>query len=41
MNRFGPIFADIRRQRMSRMRGFGHWKWHLDEVYVMINGEMH
>lgn len=41
-NRFGPLFAaDIRRQRISRMRGFRHWKWHLDEVYVKINGEMH
>ena len=41
-NRFGPMFAaDIRRQRVSRMRGFRHWKWHLDEVYVKISGEMH
>ena len=41
-NRFGPLFAgDIRRQRVSRMRGFRQWKWHLDEVYVKINGEMH
>ena len=41
-NRFGPLFAaDIRRQRMSRMRGFRHWRWHLDEMYVRINGEMH
>lgn len=41
-NRFGPIFAaDIRRQRVSRMRGFRHWGWHLDEAYVKINGEMH
>jgi putative transposase len=23
------------------MRDFRHWKWHLDEVYVKINGEMH
>jgi putative transposase len=38
-NRFGPMFAaDIRRQRVSRMRGYRHW--HLDEVYVKINGEM-
>ena len=22
------------------MRGFRQWKWHLDEVYVKINGEM-
>lgn len=41
-NRFGPMFAgDIRRQRISRMRGFRQWKWHLDEMYVKINGEMH
>ena len=41
-NRFGPLFAgDIRRQRVSRMRGFRRWRWHLDEVYVKINGEMH
>ncbi|HKX77405.1 MAG TPA: IS6 family transposase [Novosphingobium sp.] len=40
-NRFGPMFAaDIRRQRVSRMRGFQHWKWHLDEMYVKLNGEM-
>jgi putative transposase len=40
-NRFGPLFAaDIRRQRVSRMRGFRHWKWHLDEMYVRLNGEM-
>jgi putative transposase len=36
------MFAgDIRRQRVSRMRGVIHWRWHLDEVYVKINGEMH
>jgi putative transposase len=41
-NRFGPLFAaDIRRQRVSRMRGFRHWKWNLDEMYVRINGEIH
>ena len=41
-NRFGPLFAgDIRRQRVSAMRGFRQWRWHLDEVYVKINGEMH
>jgi putative transposase len=41
-NRFGPMFAaDIRRQRVDRMRGFRQWRWHLDEVYVKINGETH
>ena len=41
-NRFSPLFAaDIRRQRISAVRGFRHWRWHLDEVFVKINGEMH
>ena len=22
------------------MRGFRHWQWHLDEMYVKVNGEM-
>jgi len=41
-NRFGPMFAaDIKRQRISRMNGYRHWRWHLDEVFVKINGETH
>src|ERR1700710_2405562 len=41
-NRFGPMFAaEVRRKRVQRMRQFTHWKWHLDEVYVKINGQMH
>lgn len=41
-NRFGPMFAsEIRRKRISSMRGFHHWRWHLDEVFVKINGERH
>ena len=41
-NRFGPMFAaDIRRKRVSRMRGYSNWRWHLDEVFVKINGETH
>jgi putative transposase len=40
-NRFGPLFAaEIRRKRVDRMRAHTHWRWHLDEVYVKINGEM-
>ena len=40
-NRFGPMFAsDIRRQRVRSMRGFRHWRWHLDEMYVKLNGKM-
>lgn len=27
-------------QRVSRMRGFRHWRWHRDEMYVKLNGEV-
>ena len=41
-NRFGPMFAaDIQRQRINRMRGFRQWRWHLDEMFVKVNGESH
>ena len=41
-NRFGPMFAaEIRRNRVSRMRSHSNWQWHLDEVFVKINGETH
>ena len=40
-NRFGPLFAsEIRRKRVRHMRAYTHWRWHLDEVYVKINGQM-
>ncbi len=41
-NRFGPMFAaEIRRKRVQRMRSLRHWRWHLDEVFVKINGQTH
>lgn len=41
-NRFGPIFAaEIRRKRVQQMRSSSNWQWHLDEVFVKINGELH
>lgn len=41
-NRFGPMFAsEIRQQWVNRMRGFRHWRWHVDEVVVKVNGERH
>src|ERR1700733_6794129 len=41
-NRFGPMFAaEIRRKRSSQMRQVTQRRWHLDEVYVKINGELH
>ena len=33
--------AEIRRKRVEAMRQHTHWRWHLDEVYVKINGVQH
>ena len=39
-NRFGPMFAaEIRKKRSASMRTLIQWRWHLDEVFVRINGE--
>ena len=36
--RFGPMFAvEIRRRRVAGTRS-SHWQWHLDEVFVKVNG---
>ncbi len=41
-NRFGSTFAaEIRKKRSASMRGSPQWRWHLDEVFVRINGETH
>jgi putative transposase len=41
-NRFGPIFAaEIRKKRVAACRGWVQWRWHLDEVFIRINGETH
>jgi len=41
-HRFGPLFAaEIRRKRASAMRSGPQWKWHLDEIFVKINGVQH
>ena len=41
-NRFGPKFAaEIRRRRVDRMRAFSNWQWHVDELFLKINGERH
>ena len=38
-NRFGPIFAaEIRKKRSASIRAHIQWRWHLDEVFVRING---
>ena len=42
LNRFGPMFAaEIRRRRSVSMRARIQWRWHLDEVFVRINGEIY
>ena len=39
--RFGPMFAnEIRKRRIEGMKS-SQWRWHLDEVFVKINGERH
>jgi len=33
--------AEIRKMRSASMRNLPQWRWHLDEVFVKINGETH
>jgi putative transposase len=40
-NRFGPMFADEIRKRRNRDRSYSLWRWHVDEVFVRINGQAH
>jgi putative transposase len=40
--RFGSKFAsEISKKRTQTMRHHSNWKWHLDEMFVKINGERH
>jgi putative transposase len=40
-HRFGPMFAaEIRKRRVEGIRS-SRWRWHLDEMFVKINGEKH
>lgn len=39
--RFGPTFAgEIKKRRIAGGRT-SKWRWHLDEVFVKINGKTH
>ena len=40
-NRFGPLFAKSIRKRRVENRFYSNWAWHLDEVFVKINGQTH
>jgi putative transposase len=40
-NPFGQMFAgEIRKKRVQAIRQHTDWRWHPDEVYVKITGEM-
>ena len=40
-NRFGPIFAaEIRKKRVAHRHHHPRWRWHLDEVFVKVNGKL-
>ena len=30
------LAAEIRKRRVADMRGYPHWRWHLDEVFAKI-----
>jgi transposase-like protein len=32
--------AEIRNNRVAHLRHFPQWRWHLDEVFVKINGKL-
>jgi putative transposase len=41
-NRFGPMMArEIKKRRCQQLRRVTQWRWHLDEVFVKINGQIH
>jgi putative transposase len=40
-NRFGPLFAAEIRKRRVHHASYSLWRWHLDEVFVKINGQTH
>lgn len=39
--RFGPLFAKVVRSWRVKNRFYSNWIWHLYEVLVRINGELH
>jgi len=40
-NRFGPVFANETRKRRIQGLSVSFSKWHLDEVFLQVNGEQH
>jgi putative transposase len=39
-NRFRPMFAAGIRKRRVQHRCYSQWQWHLDEMFVRINGKV-
>ena len=40
-HRLGPLFAaEIKKRRVAGLKS-SRWRWHLDEMFVKINGERH
>ena len=40
-NRFGPMLAAKIRKYRLHSQSYSRWRWHLDAVFVKINGETH
>ena len=41
-NKFGPsMAARIRKKRSFYPKQYSSWRWHIDEVFVKINGKLH
>ena len=40
LGRYGQLAAPIRKRRIAHMRGYPQWRWHLDEVFVKVNGKL-
>lgn len=38
-NKFGPLFA--KDMKKKKLHSDSNWRWHIDEVFVKINGETH
>jgi putative transposase len=39
-HKFGPVFvSEIREKCSERLRSAPQWQWHLDEIFLKINGK--
>ena len=41
-NQFRPLFAsETQKRRNNHSQDHSNWKWHIDQIFVKINGETH